>query len=302
MNFLFGASVDIGIELADIETRKQIVIKSDGDKSTKYFLFLPGDTCAGKVRLNLKGKKLNHQGVKVELLGKFEVHFDRGNDDVFFSREQTLLPAGALENSMALDFSFTDLQFPHESYNGINVRLRYFLLVTIGQSVLDTTKEKELWVHCMQKIPDQNPPIRMEVGVENALHIEFEFSKSKFHLHDVVVGKIYFLLIRLKIKSMEISIIKVETSGVQPNIYEDKNTVTKYEIMDGCPTRGETIPIRLFLSGVDIEPTMHQILDKMSVQWYLNIVLTDEDDRRYFKKHEMLLYRVDQQPKKEVNY
>ncbi len=36
----------------------------------------------------------------------------------------------------------------------------------------------------------------MEVGIEDCLHIEFEYDKSKYHLKDTVVGKIYFLLAR----------------------------------------------------------------------------------------------------------
>lgn len=58
-----------------------------------------------------------------------------------------------------------------------------------------------------------NSPIKMEVGIEDCLHIEFEYNKSKYHLKDVIVGKIYFLLVRIKIKHMEIAIIKRETTG-----------------------------------------------------------------------------------------
>ncbi len=36
---------------------------------------------------------------------------------------------------------------------------------------------------------------------------------SRYHLKDVIVGKIYFLLVRIKIKHMEIQIIKRETTG-----------------------------------------------------------------------------------------
>ena len=35
----------------------------------------------------------------------------------------------------------------------------------------------------------------------------------RYHLKDVIVGKIYFLLVRIKIKHMEIAIIKRETTG-----------------------------------------------------------------------------------------
>ncbi len=52
------------------------------------------------------------------------------------------------------------------------------------------------------------------------------------------MGKIYFLLVRIKIKHMEIAIIKKETVGSGPNIFHENETIAKYEIMDGAPVRG----------------------------------------------------------------
>jgi len=120
----------------------------------------------------------------------------------------------------------------------------------------------------------------MEVGIEDCLHIDFEYNKSKYilnqykykiiitikyfflflffflffdfinfefffkmkylllllslllllllllfynyryHLKDVIVGKIFFSLVRIKIKHMELSIIRRETTGARKyNIY-----------------------------------------------------------------------------------
>lgn len=95
----------------------------------------------------------------------------------------------------------------------------------------------------------------MEVGIEDCLHIEFEYLKSKYHLRDVVIGKIYFLLVRLKIKYMEIALQRRESTGTGPNSYSESETLTKFEIMDGCPVRGESIPVRLFLGAFDLTPT-----------------------------------------------
>ena len=47
---------------------------------------------------------------------------------------------------------------------------------------------------------------------------------------------------------------------------------------------GESIPIRLFLAGYDLTPTMRDINKKFSVRYYLNLVLVDEEERRYFKQ------------------
>lgn len=57
-------------------------------------------------------------------------------------------------------------------------------------------------------------------------------------MKDVIVGKIYFLLVRIKIKHMELSIIRRETTGSPPNQYNESETITKFEIMDGAPVRG----------------------------------------------------------------
>ena len=59
--------------------------------------------------------------------------------------------------------------------------------------------------------------------------------------------------------------------------------------MDGAPVRGESIPIRLFLAGYDLTPTMRDINKKFSVRYYLNLVLVDEEERRYFKQQVSVL-------------
>lgn len=50
------------------------------------------------------------------------------------------------------------------------------------------------------------------------------------------------------------------------------------------PLTGESIPIRLFLAGYELTPTMRDINKKFSVRYYLNLVLIDEEERRYFKQ------------------
>ena len=48
--------------------------------------------------------------------------------------------------------------------------------------------------------------------------------------------------------------------------------------MDGSPSRGETIPIRLFLGGFDLTPTFREVNKKYSVRYYLSLVLIDEGE------------------------
>ena len=67
----------------------------------------------------------------------------------------------------------------------------------------------------------------------------------------------------------------------------------------------------MFLSSFDLTPTYRNVNNKfrfavceplfscrpafhllLSVKYFLNLVLVDEDDRRYFKQQEIVLYRL----------
>ena len=175
------------------------------------------------------------------------------------------------------------------------------------------TQEHEVIVQLLGVEPTVNEPIKMEVGIEDCLHIEFEYERKYYHLHDVICGKINFLLVRIKIKHMELAVIRRETSGEGValtgttmnggnttggkndlnNIITETQTLLKYEIMDGAPVKGEMIPVRLYLRGIpaDLTPTYHAENNRFSVRYFLNLVLVDEEDRRYFKQQEIILWR-----------
>lgn len=131
----------------------------------------------------------------------------------------------------------------------------------------------------------------MEVGIEDCLHIEFEFDKQKYHMQDVILGKIYFLLVRIKIKHMELAVIRREAAGMGASAYNESENLIKFELMDGAPIKGECVPIRLFLSNLDLTPTYRSINNVFSVKYFLNLVLVDEEDRRYFKQQEVIFWR-----------
>lgn len=216
---------------------------------------------------------------------------DKGNTYDFLTLGQEIAAPGELQRPETYGFEFRNVEKQFESYNGVNVRLRYFVRVTVARRMADVIREKDLWVYSYNIPPDTVNSIKMDVGIEDCLHIEFEYSKSRYHLKDVIVGRIYFLLVRLKVKHMELSIIRRETTGTPPNQYNESETLVRFEIMDGAPVRGETIPIRLFLGGFDLTPTYRDINKKFSTRTFLSLVLIDEDSRRYFKQSEIILYR-----------
>jgi len=59
--------------------------------------------------------------------------------------------------------------------------------------------------------------------------------------------------------------------------------VGKFEIMDGCPIKDEVVPIRMYLKAFDLNPSFNKVANKFSVKYFLNIILIDNEERRYFK-------------------
>jgi vacuolar protein sorting-associated protein 26 len=282
------------------------------------------DTITGEVKVYpTPGKRVDHQGIRVQLVGEIELVSERGHPHEFLSLVRDVAPPGDLFSAQTFPFEFRSVEMEYESYKGTQVRLRYLLRVTVVRGLGQTvTKEYPFWVQNPTSLvenlslnsnsqlatagtavsnnntdlspaqPGALPPIKMEVGIEECLHIEFEYNKGTYHLKDTVVGKIYFLLVRIKLKHMELEIRRRETIGGGTTAKVETETVAKYEIMDGAPVRGEVIPIRLHLAPYDLTPSYPNVHNKYGVKYSINLVLVDEEDRRYFKQQEITLIRL----------
>lgn len=266
------------------------------------------------------GKRMSTSSVSVSDARKMPV-------EQFICLSYDLCPPGEVQHAQSFPFMFKDLAKRYESYRGKNVDVSYYVKVTVARRSTDISKAKKFWVYLYNDVskpatiinssetqpaedtseedgatqvtnnkPQVGPlrkepkPVKLDIGIENCLHIEFEFSKSQYSLKEVIVGRIYFLLSRLKIKHMELSLITRESSGLHPSNYLVDSTAIRYEIMDGSPVKGETIPIRLFLGGYDLSPDV--TCNYFNVKNYLSLVIVDEDGRRYFKQSEIVLFRT----------
>jgi vacuolar protein sorting-associated protein 26 len=309
------------------------------------YAFEPSQTITGRVVFHSASgnKGIDHLGIKVQFIGRIDMstgvheghnkpHYD------FVSLSKELAPPGTLyPATTVLPFTFrtTMLQDSNdddggilESYHGRNVSVLYLIQVQMDRSkYLPPIKaQHEIWMQTLGVEPTSHTAIQMEVGIEDCLHIEFEYDRRVYHLTDTIRGKIHFLLVRIKIKHMELAVIRRETSGegvsaaaqekggLSPaqqqaagspppgnnsnsgdasNIFTETQTLVKYEIMDGAPVKGEVIPVKLSLQGIpaDLTPTYTAANNRFSVRYFLNLVLVDEDDRRYFKQQEIILWR-----------
>ncbi len=143
------------------------------------------------------------------------------------------------------------------------------------------SSRQDFIVQRVEALPEQNPPIKMEVGIEDCLHICFNYDKSRLFLHEAVTGTIEFKLVRLKVHTMELSIIRKEMTGVGASAFSETDTLAKFELMDGLPVKAEVVPLRWYMGGIDLTPTFKTVDNKFSVKYFVNLVLIDEQERKY---------------------
>ena len=90
---------------------------------------------------------------------------------------------------------------------------------------------------------------------------------------------------------MELSIVRKETVGSGQNAVTENETLSKFEIMDGAPVKGELVPVRFYLASTDLTPSYKNVNNRFSTAYFINLVLIDEEERRYFKQQEINLWR-----------
>lgn len=179
----------------------------------------------GKVILNLnKLKKLEHTGIKIELTGLIEQTNDKKNISRFITMTRDLEPAGIITNEITnISFEFKNVEKQYETYRGNNILVKYTLRVTVLSKMRQVSQETEFAVinpKDINTISVETDPIKLEVGIEDWLHLIFDVHRNKFHLRDCLTGQVTFKKVSIRLKSMELQIIKKETIGAGNLIYK----------------------------------------------------------------------------------
>lgn len=300
-NGLFGTTCDVSLEVTIVDKKpKKIAIKDFDSKKNEYIakklpLYTGNESLKARLDVRLdKKKKMEHYGIKAELIGLIEVVGDTTATSTFMSSGIDLEPSGSLNDDKSYDFDFKIFQKPYNSYYGQSIKLRYVVrctvMITRHKSV---TYETDVGVIVDTDIEqDELKPIKLEVGIEDLLNIIINIPKNSYFLKDVIEGIIVFENIKVLIKKMKLNIIRKEIIGTGEKARTTQSEINEFEIMDGCPIKEEKIPIRMFLAGInDLTPTMVKVNNKFSVRYFLHLAIWDDSNRKFFKQSEIFMYR-----------
>ncbi len=78
MQSLFGPSAKIQVKYADADTRTKATVRV-GERDETHYVFAPGESIVGSVEISTSGgRKLEHTGIELELIGQVIVVAPRG--------------------------------------------------------------------------------------------------------------------------------------------------------------------------------------------------------------------------------
>ena len=299
MNFFktFFSKPNCEISIDEVPKRRCCYLRDEDYNRIKLTAFYDKDNITGEVNITLTSRSFDHNGIKIMLLGIIESTSDSKNTSQFITLTKELSPPGTLSNQInTFKFAFNNVELSYESYRGIEFNVKYILRVVIGSTLRSLTWEREFGVvrpYTKDVLKENNEPIKMDVGIEDWLHLSFELDRTKYSTKDVITGRVTFKKVSMFLKSMLLQIIRKEKI-IGGEV--DTAILCRFEIMDGAPIRNEIVPIRFFLSPYELTPTYQNVNNKFSVQYVINLVLFDAKDKRYFKQHEIILYRIPRVP------
>ena len=246
---------------------------------------------------------MKHKGIRAELHGVIEKYGNIKKTKTFLNLDQNLCrPEEVTQDKVVLEFNFQNVKMPYESYKGDYAAVKYFIKVVILSTIKNIDYEKEFAVvnpHNNSILGKDDEPIRMQVGMKNRLSLSIYFQHKNYSCRGTLKGFIAFNFLNINLKFMEVQIVRREV------VFGDKKCepayVARYELIDGVPNKNEKIPIRFFLKSYNLTPTYPNIDNVFFVKYYLNLVIADDNDNRYFKQKEICLFRLFKEKKNVYN-
>lgn len=231
------------------------------------------------------GKAVSHKGIILQVIGEFR----RTDGEVinrFYTKKQELVPAGELRTPISNDFTFDNVNFSTGTFFGSAINVVWSVQLVVVHTLVDFKQETQFTVVLFDKRPASTEvqPIHNEVGIKNVLHIEFVFPSPKIDCTDAMVGSVYFILIKLRIIHMALTLYRVENYSSDDVFIKKKTELKTIEIMDGAPVRGDSIPIRFYIGEAGIWPFTPFKGSHLKVEHYVRAHLTDENGKKYFKR------------------
>jgi len=255
-------------------------------------IFLSNDVISGVISVVSKDNlPINYELLNISIIGQYRVKSD-DSLYTFFKRSRNVSTNAEICIGKKIEFQMKPVSFSLPSFYGSFVDVRYVIQVSM------TTKESEynssvpIYVLFLTPKPQSIVPMKAEIGIKNVLHIEFVFPKPEFDCNSVLIGKLFFLIVKIRIVQVYLQIKREEFFDNGIVRFKNEAIVSQFELLDGVPVRGDSIPVRVFFPGIKVWPCAQKTKD-FEVSYSVRFILFDENGKHYYKDLTSELFRYE---------
>ena len=306
LSFFNSNPPSISINLNKNSHKKFKFYNNNFNNFSEFPVYFPNEKISGEILIELNQNKfLEHKGIKINLIGIIQKENEILNK--FYDEYLNLLSNEKINNEITkINFDFSlKKNIENESFYGTFLKIKYILLVTIFLDNKNITNKKEIVILKPTLIEDYkkftNFPMKIEIGVENKIHVILEINKNNYFLRDIIIGKVIFVNVNIIIKTMFIQIIRKENLNFNNEFSSETIVLNNYEIMDDNIEKNNEILFRFYLNGIkNLTPNYENIDKKIKIEYFLNIEIIDVNNNRFFKKIEIKLTRLNKMNRKDL--
>lgn len=260
-------------------------------------IFLENDIIKGSIDITFKEKPqpVIHNGINISVIGQFR-NVNSNNIDQFFIHTTSLSNPGTINENSTINFELEPIVCSIPSYYGTFFDSRYVLEVKINSY---TFTEPFYYLTFMELPPlpqlensqeTSTNNLLSEIGIEGILQINAIFKNFYFEVSDTIYGILHLETVKLKISSCYFQILREETYQNKLSSFKQKSEVCKYQLLDGIPCRGDTIPIRVFMPSTRAWPYPETDAN-LKVKYTIRLLFIDVNGKRYNRKLGNFIYR-----------
>ena len=254
----------------------------------EYGIFNCGDSFDVKVKITTKSSSFSHKGISFEFLSVLETNNGK-TTQLTTPVTIPLIEPGTLSGTVECQLPQLTIPAQVQTYHGELFSIRHILKFVAKKTFGHVEYQEEIKAFSYSPCITKLQPLCVRVAVTENVRVDLLINRRKFELRDVILGGAHFLLVALKITKFQVSLIAQELYEVDNKPIKHKSTIHTWQVTDGPPVKGEIIPFRLYLSPLNLCPSVVDQAKGYSVSHFLHFQLFTTSGQKYYKSLQIKL-------------
>jgi hypothetical protein len=253
-------------------------------------IYLIGESVVGQCRFTSpNGDKTKHRGISIRLIGKYQTQGVTISD--FSVQDQRIADSGSLSSGAVIPFTFDRPPVIYPSYNGQKYCLTYFLVVDVKLGLFSKISKAESIVLLE---PTRSRPQLHETILpisQPPIYFRFRIDRQSYATDEMINGELRFGRVpQTELQAVTVCLVLVETCREGSRSRSEFDVLT-YELVDGSPPPGITIPFFIQLAPLRLWTTKNNQASVITAEFRLDVFIKKNNTDSCACQHSIQIYQ-----------